>query len=253
VKKVILLLAVAFISLPAVSFGWGKKGHTIIAEIAYSFLDDAAKEAVNKYLGNTTLGEAGCWMDNVRRHHEYDYMKSWHYVNVEKGCKYAATKDANIINALNTAIYNLEHKEKQGALDIKTNLMILFHLTGDLHQPLHVGYAIDKGGNNIRVSYLGRSSNLHAVWDAKIIESEKITTEGCLALLKNMSKANVAKLKQINIEAWTQQQRLLLGSIYDFDNYILDRNYVDKHKKVVEQQLLIAGIRLSAILQHVFR
>ena len=50
---------------------------------------------------------------------------------------------------------------------IKTDLFYLFHLVGDLHQPLHTGYPDDKGGNLIDVSYLYKSyhTNLHTVWD----------------------------------------------------------------------------------------
>ena len=40
------------------------------------------------------------------------------------------------------------------------------HWVGDIHQPLHVSFEDDRGGNNIQVN--GQcSGNLHATWDKK--------------------------------------------------------------------------------------
>ena len=44
------------------------------------------------------------------------------------------------------------------------------HLVGDLHQPLHVGRGADRGGNKIEVTWFGKPSNLHKVWDDGLID-----------------------------------------------------------------------------------
>ena len=44
----------------------------------------------------------------------------------------------------------------------KKNLFILFHLVGDIHQPLHVGYSSDKGGNEVQVQFNGHSTTCAA-------------------------------------------------------------------------------------------
>lgn len=76
---------------------------------------------------------------------------------------------------------------------IRQALMFLIHFIGDVHQPLHVSRASDRGGNDINVKYhlldnmtrmIGyndhpadihhshhHSYNLHAIWDSKIIET----------------------------------------------------------------------------------
>lgn len=244
---------VALISLPLLSFAWGKIGHSIVAEVAYSMLDKHTKDAVKEALGSTTLEEAASWMDEVRRQHEYDYMKSWHYVNIAKGANYVATKEDNIVNALNTAIHNLEHKDKLSAEELKMNLMVVFHLVGDLHQPLHVGYEDDKGGNTVQVQYLGKNGNLHTIWDSRIIESEHIKLDDCLVLAKRMTPAEITRLKEINIERWIQQPRPFLNDVYNFQSNTLDQAYADRNKKIIEQQLTIAGIRLASVLEHTFK
>ncbi|KAL9250479.1 Endonuclease 1-like protein [Drosera capensis] len=48
-------------------------------------------------------------------------------------------------------------------------LVFLAHLMGDIHQPLHVGFTSDMGGNTIEVRWFRHKSNLHHVWDKEII------------------------------------------------------------------------------------
>ena len=49
--------------------------------------------------------------------------------------------------------------------------MFLAHFVGDVHQPLHVGFEEDEGGNTIKVHWYRRKENLHHVWDNSIIET----------------------------------------------------------------------------------
>ena len=43
------------------------------------------------------------------------------------------------------------------------------HLVGDAFQPLHVAYAEDRGGNQCRLYWFSRPSNLHRLWDSGLI------------------------------------------------------------------------------------
>lgn len=251
-KKTLILLIASLAFFPSHLFAWGKKGHSIVAEIAFTLSDNTTQKAIQKYLDGMSIAEAGCWMDEAKGNHKYDYMRTWHYVNIEKGSQYIPNKDENIVNALNKAIDQLEHKDKLSSEEIKLNLLIVFHLVGDLHQPLHVGYGVDKGGNEVQVKYLTHQSNLHKVWDSEIIDGENITVNDCLLLYNKFDKTDIAQLKVINVENWIHEPRSLLGGVYNIRNDTIDEAYVSKNKKVVEEQLLIAGIRLSAVLQKVF-
>lgn len=48
-------------------------------------------------------------------------------------------------------------------------LIWLIHLLGDVHQPLHVGYGRDYGGNEVKVTLFGQDTELHAVWDSGMV------------------------------------------------------------------------------------
>ena len=248
-----MLSVILLVSMQFTANAWGRRGHKLVVEIAYSMLDNQTKTNVQQYLDGMTAEQVGNWMDDMRSNHNYDFMKPWHYVNTEKGETYQPTKEPNLINALNDAISALEHKDKLSKEDIKKNILIISHLTGDLHQPLHVGYGSDKGGNDIQVKYLNKETNLHKVWDTEIIESEDISLNDCLLQLNGFNKPMLENFKVINPEKWSNQPRALLSGVYNFKNSTIDQAYIDRNKKIVEEQLLIAGIRLSAVLQHLFK
>ena len=252
-KKIIVVFAFAGSLLHVGNcMAWGRKGHTIVTDIAYTRLDSLAQKALAKYLDGMTHEEAGNWMDDMRSNHKYDHMKPWHYVNIEKGTTYSPNTDANIVNTIDKAITALEHSDKMKDDDIKFNILLLCHLVGDFYMPLHVGYANDKGGNEVQVKYLNNPSNLHKVWDTDIIESERITLNDCLLRLNTFTKRDIDQFSTLNAATWITEPRALLDRVYDFQDNTIDQAYIDRNKKTVEDQLLIAGIRLGAVLQHLF-
>jgi hypothetical protein len=51
-------------------------------------------------------------------------------------------------------------------------LRFVAHLVGDIHQPLHAGFAEDRGNNSVDVRFNGRKTNLHTLWDTGLVELE---------------------------------------------------------------------------------
>lgn len=49
-------------------------------------------------------------------------------------------------------------------------LSYLVHFVGDIHQPLHISYSVDLGGNLFRVQYKNNATNLHSLWDDVMID-----------------------------------------------------------------------------------
>ena len=49
------------------------------------------------------------------------------------------------------------------------------HFVGDIHQPMHVGYPEDLGGNRHFLTFKnGKKTNMHKLWDGQIIEHMEI-------------------------------------------------------------------------------
>ena len=255
-KNVILsFIGFIFLSIPCQSIAWGKQGHQIVAQIAEHFISDSTKLKVKKYLGNTTFEEAATWMDESRSNDYYNYMRTWHYINIDKGQQYKPEAQKNILTVLHAAIKEIKDNQKISKSKLKEDLQMVFHLIGDLHQPMHVGYGVDRGGNDINVSYLFKSynTNLHSVWDTEIIESEKINMDTCLVLYNQMQEEEIGKIKKINELQWFRESRVLLEKCYDFKDGFLDKDYVTNNKTTVKRQLLLGGMRLAAVLEDIFK
>ncbi len=256
-KRIATILVCAFIVLqPLTTLAWSAKGHQLVAEVAFHFLDDSTREKVKEYLGKLSIEEAATWMDDMRSNDYYNYMKPWHYINIEKGTEYSAqATDRNILIILNSAIVELEHKETLKNRSIKEDLYILFHLIGDLHQPLHVGYGVDRGGNDTYVGFLNKSNsiNLHSIWDDAIINTRDISLKDCLARYDSLSREQLDGIQQIKPMQWLNQSRSLLDDVYSYKDNLIDKDYVDRSVVVIEDQILKAGLRLAAVLNKVFK
>ncbi len=231
---------------------WGKTGHNLVAEIAFQLLDEPTKKIVQGFLGNMSIEEASTWMDERKGNSYYNYMRSWHYLDIDKGLKYTPSTERNILTVLHSAILDLRQYKSLEKKAVKRDLLLIFHLIGDLHQPLHTGYSIDKGGNTIEINSPVLSGNLHSVWDTQILEYKNVQLDTCMQLYRTMDKAEVADYKKINALKWMYQSRSYLDKVYGFENNFLDKNYIDNNIIIIKKQLVIAGIRLAAILDESF-
>ena len=250
IKHTIQVLVLSCIS--TVCFAWGSDGHKMVAKIAYTQLSPAVKDSLAKYLRGGTIEEASVWMDEIKADKAYDYQKPWHYINIDKGGTYNPADSNNIVWELNRIIPELKHRQKYSKDKIETDLKILIHLIGDLHQPLHDGYASDIGGNSVQVFYLANADNLHRVWDTDIIRDEVLNQGVDWSKLAHFSKEELAQIRRVDIAAWMNESRSLLDTVYQFKGDNINHKYAAKNAPIIERQLLIAGIRLSEILNEVF-
>ena len=234
-------------------YAWGKTGHELIAEIAFHFLDDSTKAMVKDYLGNLSIEEAANWMDERKNNTYYEYMRTWHYLDIDKGLQYTPSNERNILTVLHSAIVELRQYKTIKRKDVKRELLLIFHLIGDLHQPLHTGYSIDKGGNTIQVSSQYVSGNLHSVWDSQIIDYKNIKLDSCLEFYKTLDNAAIAESTKINELKWMYESRSYLDTVYSFRDNFLDKNYIDSNAMVIKRQLVMAGLRLAAVLRDAFK
>ena len=236
------------------SYAWGPKGHSLVAEVAAHYLSDDAKKNVQQYLGTMSFDTAANWMDAMRSNYEYDFMKPWHYINFEKDVAYTSTSDENALNRITYSINELKHKQLLCTEQIRFDILVLFHLIGDIHQPLHVGYGSDKGGNMLQVEYLDTvKANLHHIWDENLVERNTVTLESILEMANGLSPTEVERTKSLNIIDWMNESRVLIDSAYDYPSFQLDKKYAEKNEQVVKRRILYAGIRLAAVLEKLFK
>jgi hypothetical protein len=157
----------------------------------------------------------------------------------------------NIIFRLTQTIQELKNYKNLSNEDVKMKICIIFHLVGDLHQPLHVGFGTDKGGNTQQINYNGKGTNLHSFFDSGIINARNISLSDCLAL-NTYSKHQIKRLGKINTVKWAKESRSYLPTIYDYKSNVIPETYVDTQASIIKKQLLNAGLRLASVLNSIF-
>lgn len=250
--KLPFLVVCFFISSTFSARAWGPEGHTIVGKVAMSLLTPAAKNQVLQLLNGMSIDTAANWMDIMRSNSDYDFMKPWHYVDYGKEESYPAVNQDQIVNKITAVIKELQHKKLLCSDQVKMDVLYLFHLIGDLHQPLHTGYDSDLGGNKIKIEYDTLKANLHSFWDEYVLSLNKINLETVVAFYNSNGKSELDKINAINAELWMSETRSLLPLVYDYEGYILSKSYVVKQKTIVEKQLVLAGIRLAQVLNSLF-
>src|SRR5688572_8212034 len=257
-----LLLSIAFIAISTSSFAWwGQTGHRVVGEIADHYLSRKARKAIREILGNESIAITSNWADFIKSDTSFNYLNSWHYINVKQGLSQAdfntlLEKDTitDAWTRLNFLIGELKNKD----LDRNKKqlyLRLLIHIVGDIHQPLHVGRLEDLGGNRIRVLWFGDSANLHSVWDDKLIESQHLSYTEYVKAINHSTKEQRKQWQQQPINEWFYESYQLAGKIYSSitqPHQRLSFRYNFDHIDIVNSQLLKAGIRLAGLLNSIF-
>jgi hypothetical protein len=140
-------------------------------------------------------------------------------------------------------------------------LRFVIHLVGDLHQPLHVGDNGDRGGNDTRVRWFARGSNMHRVWDSGIIERASRVEDAWLADLNVMDTPEArAKAMMGSVEDWATESLLAARGAYQDPatgmrirpGARLADAYQDAHLPTVRRRIYQAGMRLAMVLNGVW-
>lgn len=183
----------------------------------------------------------------------------------------------NIVQVLNYINQNFNEAD---APNRTLQLCWLFHLVGDIHQPLHSSTLYtskklphgDRGGGLINIG----ESNLHRVWDAAAGTSSKPrelqSRAEHIQASATLSQAGKSALQNLKIETWLQESRdLALSAVYGtatnqrgtileqaiiFDaarietfEVSLNDDYRYNMENVAEKRIIEAAYRLAELLK----
>lgn len=257
-ESVVLL---GFLVAPMLASAWGQTGHRIVGQIAENHLTPKALKAVKAILGNESVALSSTWADFVKSDTAYKHLNVWHYINLpdnlsrdayDKTLKNDTGTDAYTkIKFLTACLKNLRlSKDSQ-----QTCLRLLVHIVGDIHQPFHVGKEEDHGGNKIKVQWFNQPTNLHAVWDDKLIEDQKLSYKEYVAAIDHASPQELAKWNAEPLEDWLYGSYQMAGRLYkenENSDQKLGYRYIYDHLAELNGQLLKGGIHLAALLNRIF-
>ncbi len=256
-RQKILVLAALLWGATHAAMGWGQIGHRIVGEIATANLKPCVEKKLSAILQGESLAMCSTWMDEVKSDKAYDHWDPWHYCTIGDHQSYAEAgtpSQGDILMKLEEITRELETKKFKHGGEAAA-LKMLVHLIGDLHQPLHVGRGDDKGGNDIKIKYFGKSTNLHRVWDSDLIDGQQLSyTEYSQHLLRTTPQDRVKQYQSGTYLDWANESKALrMAGIYppaDVDNLSYRYGY-DNYPRL-EERLVQAGIRLASILNRIY-
>ncbi|KAL7751347.1 hypothetical protein RI367_003207 [Sorochytrium milnesiophthora] len=292
--SLVLLLA----TQPQKADAWGAIGHSLIGHVAREYMHTRAQDAVYELLiaGQDNLTDAtfenvSNWADKYRATPEGKPTAGWHFVDplddpIGHKCSYNYIRDCPDSNCVTGMVANFTSQLSRRNADQYTTaerakaLKFVFHLTEDMHQPLHVsGYKL--GGNQINVTLDGQLWNLHASWDTGMIVKhiaenyrnstdyyydsvlERLSNEWrdripeWTACARNHIQPPYGRLNpRFCPDQWAQETNALVCEyvyVGDLDNpnktnVEIGGDYYNRVKDVIDVQLAKAAVRLAASL-----
>jgi hypothetical protein len=269
----IILLALSSNSVLA----WGETAHRIICEIAFKELNSQARAEVKRLIRLDpvffTFSGSCIWPDHPRK------RSREHFVNLPRSATQLENDSCPLVDkcVVMAIEVDLQIVADAGATDASKldALKFLGHWVGDIHQPLHVSFRDDRGGNSIKVSG-PCSRNLHAVWDSCIIETKLGTDIRNIAtdLRGAVTPADRVQWNSTGPKTWANESfRITISKAtgycvkkddacwYATDNNKLDRNeekrmlvvddaYIERQLPTIKERLTQAGVRLGHLLNH---
>jgi len=236
------------------SFGWGATGHRVVGLIAERHLSKKAKKNIQKVLEGETLAEVSNFMDFIKSDATYRHMSPWHYATIPQGTTYEKPpEEGDIIHTITRLITELQSKNFTDE-DEAFALKCLVHLVGDIHQPLHVGNGTDRGGNDIKLDYFWRGSNLHRVWDSGIIDGQQYSYTEYSDWIDHATEQQEQQWKTAAVLDWAYESSEYRAQCYQTvpEDKKLTYRYNYDNLALVNQRLLQAGIRLAHVLNEIY-
>jgi hypothetical protein len=242
---------------------WGVTGHRTIGRIAENHLSPNAKAAVQELLGTETLASVSTWADEVRSQPDYRQTGPWHFLNLPLGLSYPEFEKL-VKGMTGENVYSALLNEEQALSDKTTPrekkveaLKFIVHFVGDLHQPMHISRAEDKGGNTIQLNYEGAGTNLHSLWDTKLIEHEGLTYEQLAEKYDRISPAQIKQWQSDPLIRWIWESYEISSRLYAevdaMTNRSIDDSYYQGHIAIIHERIGQAGIRLAGVLNEIFK
>ncbi len=253
VFSLLTICAVAWDATPARAWGWD--GHRIVCALAWDELTPPLRAKISNILdggGRDVFAESCLWADDVIRWRKE--TATWHYLNVPEGTtKVDLARDCAAPNSCAVEQIGLHAAGLRSphALD---ELRFAAHFVGDIHQPLHVSYAADRGGNQIKGTFDGLDSNMHAVWDYNMLDSTHRTwPEIATDLHGRITDAQRAAWAAGTPIDWANESlAITLSAPVGYHAYeppfVFGADYAKTNLPTVYQQIEKAGVRLAKVL-----
>lgn len=248
-RIIVFISAVVLTCSAQYAAAWGKQGHRISSKIAEHYMNDDAKAMVESILGVETLAEASTWPDYMRSNPDTFWQRQsmWlHFVTIPENER-QHNKHGDAISGLKDFTARVKDKSLPLAERQKA-LRFLVHIITDLHQPFHAGNGKDRGGNDVKLKFFGDNTNLHSIWDTRLIDHEKLSyTEWSAWLQPKIGEKNAQDWCVTDPMIWARESRALIDGLYPGRKSV-KWQYIYKSRPILKKRLMQGGVRLACYL-----
>ena len=256
IQRLFFLIGLPIVFTSFTAPDWGQTGHRVIGLVAEQHLTQQTQAAISDLLEGESLSFVSTFGDEIRSIRDYDHFKPWHYVNMPLDKRYgeeAPNPKGDVYHAINHCVGVLQDANASRE-DKAFYLRLLVHFVGDLHQPMHVGRSEDRGGNNIKVLWFGKKSNLHRVWDSEMINGYQMSYSELADNLPIYTPAEQNDIVNTTVLDWMHESQSHAKQIYGSveQDERLSYAYQQKHFPLVRDRLYKGGLRLAKLLNDIF-
>ena len=264
--KGILLAVVFYVPFAGHAVAWGDTAHQVICEIAFRLAQPATQAEITRLIASDPAGAFPDFSESCVLPDHPRTRNPEHYINLPRDSTGLTSDECpGKAPCVLTAILNdLRIVSSKNESDAKRRVALesLGHWVGDIHQPLHVSFADDRGGNDIKVS--GCSNKLHAVWDTCLVEQAVglDVRKAVAVLVQTMTPERQLLWANSSPREWANETFALAKATSTGYCVMHDQScdrpsdgpltitnaYIEKNKPVVWEQLQKAGVRLAYIL-----
>lgn len=269
-------LLVCLLLLPADAAAWDDLGHRIVCEIAFGEVRDNTRERIAALLRPDPefvhFRDACTWPDHPRSRPDE------HYVNLSRPSIGLAGGDCpspgKCLLAAIAADRSLLASPAASPSERLAVLKYLGHWIGDVHQPFHVSFPDDRGGNDI-IATGSCAGSLHDVWDDCLVAISlgQDVVGAATELRAGITGAQRAEWAASEPATWAGESFAVVtrpevqycvptssGCWYDSGNgtfepgeavrtVLIDQAYVDGAGPIIRDRLKRAGVRLAYLLE----
>jgi len=264
----LLLTLTLSLILPSAAFAWGQMGHRIVAEVAYHYLSPEACRDVDDILGTHGLVYWATWPDEIKTDPSiYPMSYDWHFQDIDGNLSpdqlhqlrlQYPTHGGHLWATYDQLLMQLPgYPQTLTINDVEMPyhdaLVFLIHLTADGCCPMHMARESDKGGNDIKIDWNDTPTNLHKVWDEKIIQSRGFSYTEYAQMLIDTYGAQADSLSQLSDEAVLSDLYTTTQAIYAYQSEgpHTPYQYVWRWRTTCDRLLFLAGLRLANNIHYI--
>lgn len=244
------LLLIGAVGTPQGANAWSSEGHRLICALAWDELKPSAERRLRQLLGvdSQQAFAARCIHTEISSADIMSLPAGARDLDLARDCP---VDDSCPVREIERAASEI----RAGRGDVADAVLRLARFTGEVHQPLSVGYGADRNGLDIEATFLDRKTTMHAIWNHELVVVPRppraADTSFDLRVITNFLERPRWTLTPPL--AWATESYWIMrtpatGYVGNPGGLTFDEVFVTQNKLTAMDQIEKAGIRLAFLL-----